>query len=125
MIWTLNFTEIRVRCPSWWLKGGMCWLEGSSFVLTTNINDSKLQNSKFLHEALFGDTLYTTRVASFKTMLCQSFLFRLSHFAAKFLHNKQRKNEQLAAKKEAVYTRWLDSLMTPQVRVVDRLENYA
>ena len=74
---------------------------------------------------MFGDTLYTTRVASFKTMLSQSFLFRLSHFAAKFLHNKQRKNEQLAAKKEAVYTRWLDSLMTPQVRVVERLEKYA
>ena len=104
MIWTLNFTEIRVNCPFWWLKGGMRWLEGSSFVLTTNINDSKLQNSKFLHEALFGDTLYNTRVASFK-MLCQSFLFRLSHFAAKILHNNQRKNEQLAAKKAAVFDR--------------------
>ena len=104
MIWTLNFTEIRVKCPFWWLKGGMCWLEWTSFVLTTKINDSKLQNSKFLHEALFGDTLYTTRVGSFKTMLCQSFLFRLSHFAAKILHNK-RKNEQLAAKKAGVFDR--------------------
>ena len=105
MIWTLNFTEIRVKCPFWWLKGGMSWLEGSSFVLTTNINHSKLQKSKFLHGALFGDTLYTTRVASLETMLCQSFLFRLSHFAAKILHNKQRKREQLAAKKAAVSDR--------------------
>ena len=105
MIWTLNFTEIRDNCPFWWLKGGMRWLEGSSFVLTTNINDSKLQNSKFLHEALFGDTLYTTRVASFKTLLCQSFLFRLGHFAAKILHNNQHKNEQLAAKRAAVFDR--------------------
>ena len=105
MTWTLNFTEIRVNCPFWWLKGGMRWLEGSSFVLTTNINDSKLQNSKFLHEALFGDTLYTTRVASIKTMLCQSFLFSLSHFAAKFMQSKQRKNEKLAAKKAAVFDR--------------------
>ena len=73
MIWTLNFTEIRVNIPFWGLKGGMRWLEGSSFVLTTNINDSKLQNSKILHEALFGDTLYTTRVASFKTMYVNRF----------------------------------------------------
>ena len=67
----------------------------------------------------WGHVIHCPQYLNFKTLSCQSNLFRLRHFAvpcSRRMNKKQRENEQVPAKKEAICIQCRNTLYT---------ENYA